>query len=91
MPVVLYLLYARALNNISLGAPSVNVIVQRLYRYRTVYMQTMTAQKENNEVWFTGTRAVTLLFGFVAFTVAMILCNIKYAHVDTCECTPVQP
>ena len=47
-----------------------------------VYMQTMTAQKENNEVWFTGTCAVTLLFGFAAFTVAMSLYHIKYVHVD---------
>ena len=36
MPVVLYLLYACVLvNNIRLGAQSVNVSVQRLYRYRT--------------------------------------------------------
>ena len=53
-------------------------------------MQTMTAQKENNEVWFTGTHVVTLLFGFVTFTVAMSLYNIKYAHVDTCGCMNIK-
>ena len=60
MPVVLYLLYARVLvNNISLGAQSVNVTVQRLYRYRTERAACMPCMFE----WMHGISVSTELYG----------------------------
>ena len=59
MSIVLYLLYARVLvTNINLGAQSVNVIVQLLYRYRTERTACMPCMFE----WMHGISVGTELY-----------------------------